>query len=876
MAGLSSWGIVSGLTRTDSGRMARRALMLAVVVACFGSGTASAAGTRIHTVAGGGATVPSPSGSPATASALVKPTSVRAGYGGFLISDASCRPLQVYPDPGSDTGPIGFGVGSSVSAGLACAVAASPPAFGGGGAGAMSPSFTFAHPCCFDDWAGGPLTGDSDAGRVEVLGSSGRIFRVVGKDPPAAACATAAPPALPADGTDATLAQFCKIIALDAKADASNFIVAEQRQDDSSGLPKGDLWSIEGNAVLPDPIGFTVHHVSGAWSIAEARIGPYGGSYIADGYALVVRLPGNDAIAGDYDTIFHIETPGFSGDGGVATAARLDGPRGLTFDYGGRLVVADTNNCRIRALDTNDLGAHIHTIAGRNCQGTPPADIGDGGLASDAYLGHPAGIEMTPGGLLIADQDDNRIRLIDRTSIVTGPSGPISIATPQFTFGSLDFSPRFKCKLDGNDIGACDSPFTLASTGDGEHTLAVWDDGHDAESSEVYWSAPPDPTPATRTFTIDTTAPAPFALQQPEAGANQSGTSPTFTWTAATDATSGVDHYELWIDKAKDRDVPNSSCLGDLCSAQAVAPLTEGERLWQVRAIDGTGNVRSSEERALTIGAPPVASFTISPNPALAGRTVTFDASGSSDPSGISRFEWDLDGDGTFETDGGGAPVATRSYPAPASVKITLRVTDGTGKQSTSEQSLKVTSPAGAQSLLGVSINNGAQYTRDPDVTLTVKAPATASAFLVSNDGGFFAPATFPAAGTVEWKLDSSGPERLPKTVYLRFILGPIISDNYTDDIILDEVPPVIQSASLATPTSAKAAAAAAVKAYSVKVKAKDSNSGVGKVQVTANKRKPGKLIAYRTKLSVKLASKPKFVRAQDRAGNFSAWKKLR
>jgi hypothetical protein len=160
-------------------------------------------------------------------------------------------------------------------------------------------------------------------------------------------------------------------------------------------------------------------------------------------------------------------------------------------------------------------------------------------------------------------------------------------------------------------------------------------------------------------------------------------------------------------------------------------------------------------------------------------------------------------------------------------------------------------------------------------VTLTVKPPSSASAFLVSNDGGFFAPATFPVASTIKWKLDSSGPERLPKTVYLRFMLGPIVSDNYTDDIILDEIPPVVQSASLATGASTSVASAAKAKTYMLKVKAKDSNSGVGKLQVTANKKRPGKLLTYKTKLKVR-GVKPKFVRARDRAGNYSRWRKLR
>ena len=111
-------------------------------------------------------------------------------------------------------------------------------------------------------------------------------------------------------------------------------------------------------------------------------------------------------------------------------------------------------------------------------------------------------------------------------------------------------------------------------------------------------------------------------------------------------------------------------------------------------------------------------------------------------------------------------------------------------------------------------------------------------------------------------------------------MLGPIISENYTDDIILDEIPPVVQQAALAptppAPAATRVASAAKARTWVVKVKAKDSNSGVGKVQVTDNTRKPGKLIAYKTKVKVKSAKRPKFLRARDRAGNFSKWKKLR
>jgi hypothetical protein len=144
----------------------------------------------------------------------------------------------------------------------------------------------------------------------------------------------------------------------------------------------------------------------------------------------------------------------------------------------------------------------------------------------------------------------------------------------------------------------------------------------------------------------------------------------------------------------------------------------------------------------------------------------------------------------------------------------------------------------------------------------------------VANDGGFAGALPLPLAKETAWRLDSSGPERLPKTVYLRFLTGPFASPNFTDDIILDERPPVVDSASVAAP--AGTASASKLKKWKLKVKARDSNSGVRSVQVTANKRKPGRAIAYKRRLTVKLGSRPKFLRARDRAGNFSAWKKLR
>jgi PKD repeat protein len=266
--------------------------------------------------------------------------------------------------------------------------------------------------------------------------------------------------------------------------------------------------------------------------------------------------------------------------------------------------------------------------------------------------------------------------------------------------------------------------------------------------------------------------------------------------------------------------------------------------------------------------------FAIAPNPVLAGHSVAFDGAGSSDANGpIARYEWDLDGDGSFETDTGTTPQATKTYTQSGSVAVQLRVTDGVGNTSIATNTLVVTAAVIAGQL-GVTINGGAQYTNSPNVTLGVLAPASITQLLVSNDGGFLSPTVFAPAKTLSWRLDSSGPERLPKTVYLRFISGAVTSPNYTDDIILDERPPVVQQASV-TP-AAGAASAAKLRKWTVTVKATDSNSGVAGIQVATNKRKPTKLAKYKKKLTVRLGSRPKFVRARDRAGNNSRWKKLR
>jgi uncharacterized protein (TIGR03437 family) len=122
---------------------------------------------------------------------------------------------------------------------------------------------------------------------------------------------------------------------------------------------------------------------------------------------------------------------GFSGDGGPATSASLNGPNGLALDGAGNLYIADVGNNRIRKVSAGQ----ISTVAGSKA-----TLLGDGGPATAAMLNQPADIKLdAAGNLFIADFMDNRVRKVVNGIITTiagngqggysGDNGPATNAT---------------------------------------------------------------------------------------------------------------------------------------------------------------------------------------------------------------------------------------------------------------------------------------------------------------------------------------------------------------------------------------------------------------------------------------------------------------
>jgi hypothetical protein len=108
--------------------------------------------------------------------------------------------------------------------------------------------------------------------------------------------------------------------------------------------------------------------------------------------------------AGTIKTVAGTGTAGFSGDGGPATSAQLNQPVAVAADASGNLYIADQHNNRIRIVTSTGI---IRTLTGSS-----PGFAGDGGPAASARISSPGGVTVDRSGdLLIADIGNNRIRM---------------------------------------------------------------------------------------------------------------------------------------------------------------------------------------------------------------------------------------------------------------------------------------------------------------------------------------------------------------------------------------------------------------------------------------------------------------------------------
>ncbi len=98
-----------------------------------------------------------------------------------------------------------------------------------------------------------------------------------------------------------------------------------------------------------------------------------------------------------------------------------------------------------------------------------------------------------------------------------------------------------------------------------------------------------------------------------------------------------------------------------------------------LRTVDSNGASESVTRKIEVGNFPPVAKLTASPNPALAGQTVTLSAAESTDQGTITGYKWDLEGKGTYETSTGTTPTVTTSFATVGAHTVGVEVTDDHG-----------------------------------------------------------------------------------------------------------------------------------------------------------------------------------------------------
>lgn len=165
--------------------------------------------------------------------------------------------------------------------------------------------------------------------------------------------------------------------------------------------------------------------------------GPAAQASLNDPTGVAVDIQGNVYVAdfanhrirrigkdGVITTVAGMGTPGFSGDGGPATLSHLSFPTGVAVDAKGVLYIADTDNNRIRRVGPSGI---ITTIAGVGHFGF----LGDGGVATQASLNFPTGVAVDAAGIVyIADTGNHRIRRVGPNGIITTLAG---IGIPGFS-----------------------------------------------------------------------------------------------------------------------------------------------------------------------------------------------------------------------------------------------------------------------------------------------------------------------------------------------------------------------------------------------------------------------------------------------------------
>lgn len=243
------------------------------------------------------------------------------------------------------------------------------------------------------------------------------------------------------------------------------------------------------------------------------------------------------------------------------------------------------------------------------------------------------------------------------TAIIEGPTGTVNSASATFEFFS-EGGARFQCKLDAADFAGCDAPHVLTNLSDGPHTFQV---------RAIDTAGNIDATPASRTWTVDKTAPDPPEITSPTGDYRDRDGS--FNVRGTAEPGSVVRLYEGATRVGTSETDPDTGAWGI-----AVVDASEGPHSYKARATDAVGNV-SEDSTGIKITVDTIAPTLKTRTPTGAGAarhtlvTATFSESmnaASVEAPGTVRLS-------RLDSKGRTKPVAARVSYDQATKKVTLK-----------------------------------------------------------------------------------------------------------------------------------------------------------------------------------------------------------
>ena len=137
--------------------------------------------------------------------------------------------------------------------------------------------------------------------------------------------------------------------------------------------------------------------------------------YVGDPVGRIRRI---DAKTWTISTVAGVGISGYTGDGGLATAARIGSPSAIRFDSAGNLYFADAAHHVVRRVDAST--GVISTVVGTGKAGRSP----DGTPAREAKLDSPGGLAVTPSGVVyVSDTRNDMVRRVGPDGVLTTIAG---------------------------------------------------------------------------------------------------------------------------------------------------------------------------------------------------------------------------------------------------------------------------------------------------------------------------------------------------------------------------------------------------------------------------------------------------------------------